>query len=201
MPLLYPIPRLEDIFERMDGSRYFSTIDLKAGYHQIRIDLRDDHKTAFQFERGKYEYLRMPMGLKNAPATFQRLMDEFLEGMDDALQIYMDDVIVFSRTKEEHKRHLTQLRDLLATYGLKVSREKSIFFQTEIKFLGYRLSQLDIMPDTNEVAAIAQMPMPQNMKELRSFLGMTNYYRRFIGNYADLVEPLTGLLKKDRNSQ
>ncbi|KAL1140965.1 hypothetical protein AAG570_000891 [Ranatra chinensis] len=110
----YPLPRLEEILDRMNGATVFSLLDLKAGYHQIRMHEADCEKTAFQFGRGKYEFTRMPFGLRNAPTTFQRLMDEFLEGLnEDAIQVYVDDIIVFSRSEQEHGRHLGQLLHML----------------------------------------------------------------------------------------
>ncbi|KAL1123026.1 hypothetical protein AAG570_002114 [Ranatra chinensis] len=120
----YPLPRLEEMLDRMHGAKVFSIVDLKAGYHQIRMHPGDVEKTAFQFERGKYEYLRMPFGLKTAPTTFQRLMDEFLEGLDpNEIQVYMDDIIVFSKSEAEHCTHLGQLLKRLREFGLKASEE------------------------------------------------------------------------------
>ncbi|KAL1140037.1 hypothetical protein AAG570_007014 [Ranatra chinensis] len=133
----YPLPRLEDMLDRMNSASVFSILHLKAGYHQIRMHEADCEKTAFQFERGNYEFTRMPFGLKNAPTTFQRLMDEFLEGLDEgAIQVYMDDIIVFSRSEQEHGEHLVQLLRRLKEFGLKVSREKTLFFQSSVKLLG-----------------------------------------------------------------
>lgn len=197
----HPVPRLEEIIDRMAGAKVFSTIDLKAGYHQIRVDPRDTHKTAFQFERGKYEFLRMPFGLRNAPTTFQKVMDEFLLGMEPQVQIYMDDVLVFSKTEEEHGVHLLMLLKRLKEYGLKVSREKTRLFCREVKFLGHILSAKGIRPDEGKIEAIRAMPVPRSVKEIRSFLGMINYYRRFGHNLSGAMEPLNKLLKKGSRVQ
>ena len=193
----YPLPRLEDMLDRMAGAKIFSTFDLKAGYHQIRMEPKDVEKTAFSFERGHYEFLRMPFGLKNAPATFQRLMDEFLEGLDEnAVQVYMDDIVVFSPDRESHMKHLTQFMKRVKEFGLKISIEKSNLGQTEVKFMGHTISEKGVRPNGDKVVAIQAMPTPRNVKEVRTFLGMMGYYRKFVENLAEMTEPLTALLKK-----
>ena len=193
----YPLPRLEDMLDRMAGSSIFSTFDLKAGYHQIQMDPRDVEKTAFIFERGHYEFLRMPFGLKNAPATFQRLMDEFLEGLDErVIQVYMDDIIVFSRNLAEHRVHLECLLKRIEEFGLKISVEKSNLCQPEVKFMGHIVSAEGARPNEEKVRAIKEMPVPRNVKEVRTFLGMMGYYRKFVANLAKKTEPLTALLRK-----
>ena len=193
----HPVPRLDEILDKMTGATIFSTLDLKAGYHQIRLSPRDTEKTAFQFERKKFEFVRMPFGLKNAPTTFQRLMDEFSIGLEDSVQTYMDDILVYSRTPEEHERQLAKLLQRLKEYGLKVSAKKTKFFQTEVRFLGHILSREGVRPDEGKVRAIREMPIPKNVREIRTFLGMVNYYRRFTRDLSELVEPLTKLLKKN----
>ena len=194
----YPLPRLEEILDKMAGATVFSVLDLKAGYHQIRMSERDTEKTAFQFGRGKFEFVRMPFGLKNAPSTFQRLIDEFLLGLDErAVQAYMDDIIVFSRTGEDHKRHLGQVQQRLEEFKLRISAEKSSFFKPEVKFMGHIVAREGIRPNKDKVAAIGNLSVPTNQKEVRSFLGVVNYYRRFLGDMAGRIEPLNKLLKKN----
>jgi RNase H-like domain found in reverse transcriptase/Reverse transcriptase (RNA-dependent DNA polymerase)/Integrase zinc binding domain len=194
----YPLPRLEEMLDRMAGATVFSTLDLKAGYHQIRMCERDKEKTAFQFGRGKFEFVRMPFGLKNAPSTFQRLMDEFLLGLDEqVVQAYMDDIIVFSRTRKEHQTHLKQVLERLREFKLRISGEKSSFFKSEVKFMGHIVSKEGVRPNKEKVAAIKDIPIPKNQKDIRAFLGVVNYYRRFLGNMAGHVEPLNRLLKKN----
>lgn len=195
----YPLPRLEDILDRLAGARVFSTLDLKSGYHQVRMKEDDIAKTAFTFSRGHYEFTRMPFGLKNAPLTFQRLMDEFLRGLgEDYCQIYMDDLIVFSSSTASHRDHLKLVFERVREFGLRLSREKSSFFQTEIKFLGHRISEHGVKPDPSRIDAITRVQPPRNQKELKSFLGMVNYYRKFLPNAAEIIAPLTQLLKKGR---
>lgn len=194
----YPLPRLEEMLDKMSGAKVFSTLDLKAGYHQIRMSEKDMEKTAFQFGRGKFEFVRMPFGLKNAPSTFQRLMDEFLLGLDErAVQAYMDDIIVFSASREEHQTHLERVLRRLKEFKLRVSAEKSSFFRSEVKFMGHIVSAQGIRPNREKVVAIQNISIPTNQKEVRSFLGVVNYYRRFLGNMAGHIEPLNRLLRKN----
>ncbi|KAL1129493.1 hypothetical protein AAG570_012438 [Ranatra chinensis] len=196
-PKKYPLPRLEEMLDRMSGASIFSLLDLKAGYHQIRMHEADCEKTAFQFGRGKYEFTRMPFGLRNAPTTFQRLMDEFLEGLnEDAIQIYMDDIIVFSRSEQEHGRHLGQLLQRLKEFGLKASCEKSSFFNESVKFMGHVLSREGIRPDPGKVEAIRELQEPVDVKGVRSIMGLVGYYRRFLPSLADRMEGWNSLTKK-----
>ena len=193
----YPLPRLEDMLDRMLGATVFSVVDLKSGYHQILMAEEDVPKTAFSFERGHFEFLRMPFGLKNAPSTFQRLMDEFLEELDEnCTQIYMDDIIVFSSNWKEHEVHLKQLLTRVRKFGLKVSPDKSKFGEPEVKFMGHLVTSKGVKPNPERVRAIRVMSVPKNVKEVRMFLGMVGYYRRFLDKFADMTEPLTALLKK-----
>ncbi|KAL1141027.1 hypothetical protein AAG570_000953 [Ranatra chinensis] len=196
-PEKYPLPRLEEILDRMSGASVFSLLDLKAGYHEIRMQEADCEKTAFQFGRGKYELTRMPFGLRNAPTTFQRLMDEFLEGLsEDAIQIYMDDIIVFSRSEQEHGRHLRQLLQRFKEFGLKASCEKSSFFNESVKFMGHVLSREGIRPDPVKVEAIRELQDPVDVKGVRSIMGLVGYYRRFLPSLADRMEGWNSLTKK-----
>lgn len=193
----YPIPRFEDILDRLGGATIFSTLDLKSGYHQIRMHPRDQHKTAFTFERGHYEFTRMPFGLKNAPITFQRFMDEFLRGLDEAFcQIYMDDLLVFSASESQHQDHLRRVFARMREFGLKLSKEKSLLGRDEIAFLGHVVSREGVRPDRSKVEAINRMAVPTDVKGIRRLLGSLNYYRRFVPDMAAHLVPLNNLLKK-----
>lgn len=193
----YPIPRFEDILDRLSGAVIFSTLDLKAGYHQIKMHPRDRHKTAFSFERGHFEFTRMPFGLKNAPITFQKFMDEFLRGLDEAFcQVYMDDLLVFSKTDDQHMDHLRRVFDRLRQFGLRLSEEKSILGEQRINFLGHTISAEGVRPDAQKVEAIGKMAIPTDIKGIRRLLGTLNYYRRFVPEMAKLLVPLNNLLKK-----
>lgn len=195
----YPIPRFEDILDRLSGARIFSTLDLKAGYHQIRMHPRDRCKTAFSFERGHYEFTRMPFGLKNAPITFQRLMDEFLRGVEESFcQVYMDDLLVFSPSESQHIEHLRRVFDRVREFGLKLSDEKSLLGKGQIKFLGHTISEEGVRPDKSKVEALQKMAIPRDVKGIRRLLGSLNYYRRFVPEMAEYLVPLNNLLKKGR---
>jgi hypothetical protein len=179
----YPLPRLEEKLDRIAYSKVFTVLDLKAGFHQIRINKEDIEKTAFQFGRGKYEFVRMPFGVKNVLATFQKLIDEFLQGLEESyVQAFMDDIIVFSKSHTEHRDHLKKI--LARLKWLKISRKKLSFFKTEVLFMGHIISARGVRPNKDLVAAIRDIRIPTNVKEVRSFLGVINYYRRFLGNLA-----------------
>ncbi|MGR0243415.1 reverse transcriptase family protein [Klebsiella pneumoniae] len=144
-------------------------------------DRADQHKTAFTFERGHYEFTRMPFGLKNAPITFQRLMDEFLRGIDEEMcQVYMDDLLVFSKTEADHIKHLRSVLTRVRDFGLKLSREKSLLGHDQLNFLGHNISREGVKPDATKVEAISKMEVPKDVKGIRRLLGTLNYYRRFV---------------------
>ncbi|KAL1129983.1 hypothetical protein AAG570_012926 [Ranatra chinensis] len=155
----------------------------------------------FLVRAGEYEYLWMPFGMKTAPTTFQRLMDEFLEGLDpNTIQIYMDDIVVFSRSVEDHGRHLAQLLHRLQEFGLRASEEKSSFFQSELKFMGHTMSERGVSTNCEKIRAVSALPLPKDPKEVKSFQGMVGYYRRFMPNLADKLAPWTRLVRKSSSS-
>ena len=196
-PDKYPLPLLDAMIDKMSGACWFSTLDLKSGYHQIRMHPRDAGKTAFTFDRGHYEFTRMPFGLRNAPSTFQRLMDEFLEGLEEEwIQVYMDDLVIFSRNIEEHRDHLMKVISRLKEFNLRVSVDKKQLGKREVRFMGHILSESGVRPNPDKIKAILEVPVPKDVKELRGFLGMANYYRKFIPGFASKAEPLTALTKK-----
>lgn len=198
----YPLPRVEDILDRLSGATIFSTLDLKSGYHQVKMAEEDIGKTAFSWERGHFEFVRMPFGLKGAPLTFQRLMDELQRGLgEDFSQVYMDDLIVFSKSEDDHVQHLRAVFDRIREFGLKLSHEKSKFGLREIRFLGHVVSRDGVRPDRDRVKAIQEAPLPKNARGIRRFLGMVNYYRKFIPGIAEVTHPLTEILKKGRRFQ
>ena len=193
-----PLPRIEEILDRMGGARVFSVLDLKSGYHRIRMHPDDSPKSAFMFERGHYEFTRMPFGLKNAPAAFQKLIDEVLEGVgEEFCQTYMDDIILFSPDSQMHKIHLEKLFEKLRKFGLKVSGKKTRLFCDEVEFMGHTISEKGVKPNSAKVEAIIKIPVPKNQKEVRTLLGMTGYYRKFVTGFSRIVEPLTRLLRKN----
>ncbi len=192
----HSLPRVEEAFTRLVGSKYFSTMDLKSGYYNVKMREEDKHKTAFTCPLGFFEWNRMPQGVTNAPATFQRLMERCLGNMNlDWAIAFLDDLIIFSNTLEDHEQRLRQALQRLRSFGLKLSPEKCHFFQRSVKYLGHVVSELGIHTDQSKVEAVHGWPSPNNMKELRSFLGFLGYYRRFIKDFAKICQPLNDLLK------
>lgn len=190
----YALPNLEETFSALTGSRWFSVLDLKSGYYQIEVEESDKHKTAFVCPLGFWEFNRMPQGVTNAPSTFQRLMERCMSDIHlKEVVVFLDDLIVFSDTLEEHERRLLRVLHRLREYGLKLSPEKCTFFQTSVKYLGHIVSSSGVETDPEKVAVLKTWPVPKNLKELRSFLGFSEYYRRFIRDYAVIVKPLNDL--------
>lgn len=193
----YPLPRIDDLLDALGGSQYFSSLDLAAGYWQIPIHESDREKTAFITPSGLYQFKVMPFGLSNAPATFQRIMDALLSGIKwQRCLVYMDDVIVFARTFEEHLESLQLVFDKLREAGLHLKASKCKFARPSLPFLGHVVSREGIHTCPDKTHAIQQLQAPTNIRELRTFLGMCSYYRRFIDHFADLAEPLHALLRK-----
>ena len=192
----FPVPRIEDIFDKLQGSSYYSRLDLKSGYHQIRIVPQDIHKTAFRTSFGLYEFLVMPFGLTNAPATFNRLMDRIFRKHRQYTGVFFDDIIVYSKTLEEHKEHLKVVFEELRAHKLYVNAKKSEFFLQEIRYLGHIISKEGIQMDPEKLKVIDEWPIPKNIHEVRSFIGMCSYYRRFISKFAIIAGPLHDLTKK-----
>ena len=190
----YALPNLEETFSALTGSKWFSVLDLKSGYYQIEVEEADKPKTAFVCPLGFWEFNRMPQGITNAPSTFQRLMEKCMGDINlKEVLVFLDDLIIFSETFEEHETRLLHVLHRLKEYGLKLSVEKCKFFQTSVKYLGHIVSQHGVETDPQKIEALKTWPRPQNLKELRSFLGFAGYYRRFIQNYSKIVKPLNDL--------
>ena len=192
----YAIPRIEDSLHLLAGTKYFSKLDLRSGYWQVEVAEEDKCKTAFQVGTlGFYEFNRMPFGLCNAPATFQRLMERCMGDMNlrDCL-IYLDDIVVFSSTFEEHIERLEAVFRRLQTNNLKLKASKCEFFKREVTYLGHVVSKEGISTDPAKTEAVLNWPVPKTVKEVRMFLGFTGYYRRFVKGYASIVRPLNDLL-------
>jgi hypothetical protein len=194
----YPIPNINDILDKLGKCNYFSTIDMKSGFHQIEMCEEDIPKTAFNVENGHFEFVRMPFGLKNAPATFQRVMDNVLNGLQNEIcLVYLDDVIVFSTSLQEHIVNLRQVFQRLREANLKIQLEKSEFLKKETAYLGHIIKTDGIKPNPGKILCIKNFPMPKTKKEIKSFLGLLGYYRKFVPNFADVTKPLTNCLKKN----
>lgn len=190
----YALPNLEEAFSTLTGSKWFSVLDLKSGFYQIEMEEVDKAKTAFVCPLGFWEFNRMPQGITNAPSTFQRIMERCMGDLNrKQVLVFIDDLIVFSDTLEEHESRLLQVLNRLKEYGLKLSPEKCRFFQTSVKYLGHIVSHNGVETDPAKVEALKTWPRPRNLKELRSFLGFAGYYRRFVRDFSKIVKPLTDL--------
>lgn len=188
----YPIPDINMTLQNLGKARIFSTIDLESGFHQILIRESDREKTAFSLNGAKYEFIRMPFGLKNAPSIFQRCVDDLLRPyIGKFAYVYMDDVLIFSNSPDEHIKHIETVINALHMANMKISGEKSHFFTTSVEFLGHIIKNGRITVDPKKTETIRNYPIPKTLKELRSFLGLTGYYRKFIMDYAKIVKPLT----------
>ena len=188
--------RVDILLEKLGFGKMFSKIDLVKGYYQIQLAEEDMAKTAFRFDGELYEFTRMPFGLCSAPQTFQRAMNVALKDVSNAA-CYMDDVLIFSKTKEEHEQHLEQVFLALEKAGLRMNPEKCQFGLTEIEFLGVHVSNEGVKPAEGKVKAMKEMPRPKNKDQLASFLGLANHYQGYIPMYAHLASPLYQLKKKD----
>lgn len=194
----YPLPRIDDSLDRLRRAKYFSSIDLRSGYWQIEVDERDREKTAFVTPDGLYEFKVLPFGLCSAPATFQRMMDTVLTGLKwQTCLVYLDDVVVFSETFEQHLQRLKKVLEAVQSASLSLKPEKCHFGFTELKFLGHVVSADGVRPDPEKTAAVASYPAPRDKKGVRRFLGLCAYYRRFISNFSRIAEPLTRLTRED----
>lgn len=190
----YALPNLEEVFSVLTGSKWFSVLDLKSGYYQIEMEEADKHKTAFVCPQGFWEFNRMPQGITNAPSTFQRLMERCMGDLNrKEVLVFIDDLIIFSESLEEHEHRLVQVLTRLKEYGLKLSPEKCKFFQTSVRYLGHIVSQHGVETDPVKIEAIKTWPRPQTLKELKSFLGFAGYYRRFVQDFSKIVKPLNNL--------
>lgn len=195
----YPIPRMDDLLDGIDDPKVFSVIDLKGAYHHIRMHEEDIPKTAFVTTDGHFEWLVMPFGLKNAPATFARYMNSVLRNYRlKSTRSYFDDILVATKDLESHLRALEELFEALAKENLTVNTKKCHFLQDKVNYLGITINNEGIRSQQDKVKAIRQMPNPKNRHELMRFLGMVNFYHKFIPNYAIHAVPLHNLLKKDK---
>ncbi|KAL0157149.1 hypothetical protein M9458_048395, partial [Cirrhinus mrigala] len=196
IPDQYVTPRIEDALDSMAGSKWFSVLDLRSGYYQIAMAEEDKEKTAFICPLGFFQFERMPQGVTGAPATFQRLMERAMGDMHllEAI-VYLDDIIVFGQTLEQHEERLLKVLDRLEECGLKVSIDKCQLCQPEVRYVGHLVSAAGVSADPAKIEAVARWKQPHDLKSLRSFLGFCGYYRRFIKDYSSIVRPLTDLTK------
>jgi transposase InsO family protein len=192
------LPHIDDLFDTLQGATIFSKVDLASGYYQIRVREGDEHKTAFNTPFGHFEFLVMPMGMTNAPATFMTLMNQVLRKfINKCVVVFLDDVLIFSRSPEEHLEHVRAVLGTLRQHNLYAKVSKCEFARSKVEFLGHVVSAKGLETAEDKVAKIKNWPTPKNVSEVRSFLGLTSYYRRFVRNYAKIAAPLQELTRKD----
>nr|AAM93447.1 putative polyprotein [Oryza sativa Japonica Group]ABB46993.1 retrotransposon protein, putative, Ty3-gypsy subclass [Oryza sativa Japonica Group] len=194
----YPLPRIDDLFDQLKGATVFSKIDLRSGYHQLRIREEDIPKTAFTTRYGLYEFTVMSFGLTNAPAFFMNLMNKvFMEYLDKFVVVFIDDILIYSQSEEDHQHHLRLVLGKLREHQLYAKLSKCEFWLSEVKFLGHVISAKGVAVDPETVTAVTDWKQPKTVTQIRSFLGLAGYYRRFIENFSKIARPMTQLLKKE----
>ena len=196
----YPLPRIDETLDRLGGAKIFSSLDLNSGYFQIRISPEDAHKTAFTTPIGQYEFKVLGQGLANSPATFQSVMNRiFAPHLHKFVVVYLDDIMIFSDTPDEHIQHIRTVLELLREHRLYAKKEKCTFNRTEVKFLGHLVGREGLRVDPTKVDSVKNWPEPVDVTQVRQFLGLTNYFRKFIKDYSTLAAPLNDLTRKDTN--
>lgn len=193
----YPMPRIDDLLERIGQARYITTLDLCKGYWQVPLEEASRPYTAFRTPLGLYQFTVLPFGLHGAPATFQRLMDQVLRGCEEWSAAYLDDVVIYSATWEDHLIHLKETLSKIQEAGLTLNVAKCEWAKSETNYLGYHLGNGELKPQVDKVEAVRRSPRPRTKKEVRSFLGLVGWYRRFIPNFSTTAVPLTNLLCKN----
>lgn len=190
------LPRIDECLERLGGAKYFTSLDLKSGYHQIRLAPEDIEKTAFNTRYGQYEWLVLPTGARNSPPAFVTQMNKILERfIDKTVLVYLDDILIYSRTLEEHKRHVKDVLEVLKKEKMVVNLKKCSLGKTELDFVGFKISANGIAPSPDKVKIIQNWPRLTNVQEVRQFIGFTQFYKRWIKNFAAIASPLTDLTR------
>jgi len=194
----YPIPQINNMLNELGGAQWFTTLDLASGYWQVEMDPESQEKTAFTTKYGTYEFTIMPFGLTNAPATFQRLMNEMLNDMlNNGVMVYLDDINIYTKTFEEHLKKLEEVFKRIRVAGLKIKPSKCHFAQQEITFLGHIVNKNGILPDPEKIEKVKNFPRPTTVTQIRSFLGLASYYRKFIKDFSVIAKPINQLVKKE----
>jgi hypothetical protein len=195
----YPLPNINDLFDQLKGAKVFSKIDLRSGYFQLKIREQDIPKTAFTTRYGLYEYTVMSFGLTNAPAYFMTMMNKvFMEYLDKFVVVFIDDILIYSKDDAEHEKHLRLIMEKLREHKLYAKFSKCEFWLNKVGFLGHIISAEGVAVDPSKVASVTEWETPKNVGDIRSFLGLAGYYRRFIENFSKIARPMTELLKKEK---
>ena len=196
-PLAYPLPLIDDILALLGKATCFFTLDLRSGYWQVALDQADREKAAFVCHSGLFQFRVMPFGLANAPGVFQQLMSIVLGGLEGFSMAYIDDILVFSSSINEHFQHLQAVFNRLRRHGLKIKLAKCQFLMAETKYLGFVINKQGIKPDDDKVKVIRSMQEPKTVRQVRGFIGAIGYYRRFIPAFSRIATPLIALTKKN----
>ena len=193
----FPLPNIDTLLDSFAGATVFTALDLAQGYHQLRVSEKDIHKTAFKTQFGLFEFCVMPFGLTNAPATFQRVMTHILQPHNNPfVLVYLDDILIFSRTKEEHLQHLETVFSLLAKHDFRLRIDKCFFAKNKLNYLGHTISSDGLQPESSKIEAVKSWPKPQSVVQVQQFLGFCNFYRRYVKNFSQVAEPLYALTRK-----
>jgi hypothetical protein len=194
----YPLPIVDELLDELKGASWFTKLDMRSGYHQVRVHPADISKTAFKTHHGHWEFKVMPFGLTNAPATFQEIMNTvFAPLLRKHVLVFMDDILIYSNTLDDHKKHLQEVFQILRDNKFYLKRSKCSFAQQSLEYLGHIISNQGVATDPVKIQAVKQWPTPTDMRQLRGFLGLSGYYRKFIRHYGILSKLLTDLLKKN----
>jgi len=192
----FPIPRIDETLDHLSGANFFSSIDLNSGYFQIRLDPKECERTAFSTPQGHFEFKVLGQGLKNAPAIFQSMMNRILQPyLNQFVVVYLDDILIYSKTEEEHLKHIDLVLEILKKNKLYANKEKCQFFKTEVEFLGNIVGRGTIRMDPSKISTVTQWPTPSTVTEVRSFLGLCNHFRKFIKDFESIASPLYTLTK------
>jgi hypothetical protein len=198
----YPLPRINDLFDQLKDAKIYSKIDLRSGYHQVRIKDEDIKKTVFRTRYGHYEFTVVPFGLSNAPVVFMCPMNGvFREYIDKFVIVFLDDILVYSKSEEEHEHHLKMVLQVLRENQLYAKLSKCSFYQKQIHYLGHFISKDGIVMDPEKIGSIIEWSVLKNVTEFRSFMGLSGHYRRFIAGFSRIAHPITSLQRKEKKFQ
>ena len=191
----YPLPRIEDLFAKLSGGKTFTKLDLAHAYLQLVLEEKSRTYLTINTHKGLFQYNRLPFGVASAPAIFQRTIETILQGLPNTC-VYLDDILVTGETEEDHIRNLEAVLSRLESAGIRLKREKCVFMQPSIEYLGHQISAAGLKPTAEKIRAITDAPTPTNVSQLKSFLGLLCYYSKFLPNMATLLAPLYELLRK-----